>query len=183
MFMPACLGTKTPPGSQNFTPGTTSFVIPSGYETLTVTMSGGGGGGVSLTAANVAYAGSAGGNTYITATGVDMHANGGAGGDIYYADPGYRAPGGTASGGTTNTTGGGSPGGNGGDGYYFGGDMMMYGEDGGHGGYSTKAFASGEIPEGITVSVVVGGGGAPGNTGANYPGTAGTAGYVTISWT
>lgn len=171
MFMPACLGKKTPAGSQAFGVGTTGFTVPDGYLTLTVTvLAAGGGGAQELGPPN----GGAGGNSSVVGTGCNMLTYGGAGGlGGAEGDIATTAAHGGASGGTTNTTGGGGAGGAG-QSFYFDG---FHGQNGGNGGYSSRVFLPGELIEGSSLTVTVGA------KGAAYGSSDSVNGSATISWT
>lgn len=200
----AC-GCAVTPGSESFTTaGTHAFTIPC-HNTMTVEVWGAGGGGAG--AASSAKAGAAGGASNFDGV---LVANGGAGAPGTGAGAGGTASGGTTNttgqnGGTgsgsnkggnganggaggaasaSNTHGkpGTAPGGAGSGGRYappMGGGGTV-GGGGGGGGYSTRAYAAGTYTVGASVNVVVGAGGAGGNS--NYDGGLGALGRVTITW-
>ena len=160
--------------------GTYSLTIPA-FSTLTIDVRGAGGGGGGSTY-DAGYAGSAGGNggqSSVKNSGTTIiYGNGGGGGAGSYYNQAAAGSNGTASGGDTNTTGGGSNGGTGGT---YG---ATKGGNGGKGGRAVRTFSYGEnsnVAKGITLTIVVGNGGAGGAGQAN--GTAGTDGAVYISWT
>lgn len=115
----------------------------------------------------------------------------GAGGSAPYGGVGGAAVSMTATGNPGIAPGGGASGGAGatmyswpeGGGNYF---ECAYAGGGGGGGYAAKAYSSGQLTPGSTVTVVVGSGGVPwlynGQT-YNAAGGYGASGRVTISWT
>lgn len=186
-------------GQQWFTtPGSDSFVVPTGVTTVWVTVvggGGGGGGGAAGNSANVGSAGSAGGqSSFDTSVVVAAGGSGGYGGGLLQGGQG-RATGGSPGQNPVGATGG------------YGGQSCTAlgnageGGNGGTGGTGTTqggggggAGACGEVQMRIEVSVtpaasipiVVGGGGSGGAGGsgtyAGSSGASGSAGAVLIEW-
>lgn len=179
------------PGSQNYlSAGVFSFVIPYFHQiTFDVRAGGGGGGGANNTGQegeyNPAYDGLPGGQSYMLLPGViQLSAYPGTGGGGYSSfsvvgPPG--AHGGTSGNGDGNVTGGGGAGGT----QAYWPNMVSGGYPGGYGGRIYKTFAKGALTPRSTVTIVVGGGGAPGPN--DFPGMFvnaeyGGSGAIYISW-
>lgn len=177
------------PGSQTYSSaGTYTFTVPA-FNTLTVTVkgagSGGGGGGASCLGGYGCYeVGGSGGNNGGNSS-FNANVIGGGG----------TSSNGTASGGDTNTTGGGSAGGSGGSGngasYGYGTCSASTGANGKPGGMAVKAYTTGQLTGGGSITVVVGAGGSGGGGGScsygygsinGNSGSNGTVGNVAISW-
>ena len=155
------------------TPGTFSIVVPY-FASLTVTVYGAGGGGGGTTGG-----GSTGG--YAAFGGVIGY--GGAGGAP--APAGGTAATGGATGGDSNLAGAGAAGGLGAWDQTSdkGGTYDSFGANGGAGGRATKTFTPATLTPGSTITIVVGGGGAPGSGAGNMrAAAAGANGYIAISW-
>lgn len=190
------------PGSQDYTtPGTYAFIVPV-YNTLTVTVDGAGGGGAGELSAAVAGGNSSFNGTVIAggggagstaaagassaASGGDSNLGGAPGQIIFSGGNGGSAASG-ASGGTgsgnnnTSAQPGGFPGGGGGACTYG----VTNGGGGGGGARAVKTYTIGQLAPGSSITVIVGQGGARGNSAANSGNWAngnGGTGRVQISW-
>ncbi len=188
--------TNSGAGSQNYNPGSFTFVVPA-YSSLIVQVYGPGGGG----AAGAGYIDS--GGTGLPAFGTNGGggsgnssfggvAGGPGGGGIASSLSGGPAQGGAggAGGGSTNIAGAGAGGGAGGGSAPDIG--MPPGGGGGPGGYASFTYSPGQLTVSGSVSVTVGsggGGGAPATTSDTGTvtevagaGTRGSDGLVSISW-
>lgn len=199
----ACV-TAPPPatGTDTFsTPGTSSWTVPAGVTSITVSIWGAGGGGGGN--GNNSFDGADGGNSEFKNGGTTLLFAGGGKKGLKGSSGNDAGAGGVASGGSVNNTGnagtnnnvvtagGTAPGGSSNPvapvaGYAKGGNggndfSSYYGGGGGGGGYSQSTFAV--IPGG-TYTVVIGVGGAGGSASASggEPGSQGGRGYATISY-
>jgi hypothetical protein len=177
------------PGSQNFTAGTTNFVVPQ-YNTLTIWLKAAGGGGGGGGRYATGSSGATGGASSCAVLGLTANGGGGgAGGASPPGSTGANGASGNASGGDINTTGGGAAGGVGGINYSI--PSTGRGGTGGYGGYVSKTFtygAPGAPVPGDTISVTISGSAAggsaqdPTDTGLVYSGSPSTAGSGNATW-
>jgi len=167
-------------GSSTYTsPGTYYLTVPAHNQIYMQAWGAGGGGGGSWydIGPTPGTAGGTGGDSYVSIpTYGTMYGFGGGGGPTWLA--GSASNGGASSGNTANTAGGGIGGGAGG---VYG---ASFGATGGTGGYSYSVFTfgvtSGAPGQGVTLTIVVGQGGAGGFGQVN--GSAGGNGQVVVGW-
>lgn len=173
---------SAPSGSISYTiPGTYSFTVPQGYTSVYVQAIGGGGGGGS---GNVGCSGKNGLAGGTTSFGSLLTCVGGMGGTWVDAAKSRDSTVTLGKAGATGYNGYGN-GGNGGTGNkeFIGGVGLVFSPGGNGGGAGTYKNVDVSVTPGQVITITIGAGGAGGfNISSADSGTAGTGGFMTISW-